>query len=404
MQNGPAVARKQRRTERPLRVLGTEITLLEPLRVRAAADLGLEIEFEVLDFVDAQRKAATQPDAFDVYDQCFHNLDIVWNWHALQPIDTRRIAAWDQVSPLTKQGRLSATASLGRGDVPASRLYVQADQSLGSGPTRYISMLPTVYDMDSFIFEPALFADRGAARASWSWLVDDAARGRVALVDEPAIGALDAALALECAGEMHFGDIGNMSLREIDGLMSILSARQKLGHFCGLWKTPADSVRLFLSGRARLQTVWSPAITVLRSAGCPAEEAVPAEGYRAWHGGLALSSRLRGPLLDAAYDYLNWWLSGWPGALMARQGYYMSAVDAVRQHLATPEWDYWYGGERAARDLPGPDGQLAIRRGQCRPGGSYVARASKIALWDTTMDEHNYLVRRWSDFAALMPT
>lgn len=23
--------------------------------------------------------------------------------------------------------------------------------------------------------------------------------------------------------------------------------------------------------------------------------------------------------LDAAYDYLNWWISGWPGAVMARQ-------------------------------------------------------------------------------------
>ena len=55
---GPAI----RKSARPrLRVLGTEITLLEPLREQAQRDLGIDISFEVLDFVDAQRKAAMQP-------------------------------------------------------------------------------------------------------------------------------------------------------------------------------------------------------------------------------------------------------------------------------------------------------------------------------------------------------
>ncbi len=30
-----------------------------------------------------------------------------------------------------------------------------------------------------------------------------------------------------------------------------------------------------------------------------------------------------GRALDVAYAYVNWWLSGWPGAVMARQGYSM---------------------------------------------------------------------------------
>ena len=51
--------------------------------------------------------------------------------------------------------------------------------------------------------------------------------------------------------------------------------------------------------------------------------------------------------------------------------------------------------DRDRRDEP-------VRAGQARAGGSYVARSSQIALWDTTMDEHNYLVRRWSAFAATM--
>ena len=65
---------------RTLRVLGTEISLLEAVRSKAVVDLGFNIEFEVLDFPSCQRKAALNPEAYDVYDQCFHNLAIVWFW------------------------------------------------------------------------------------------------------------------------------------------------------------------------------------------------------------------------------------------------------------------------------------------------------------------------------------
>lgn len=108
--NAPAV----RTQDKPLlRVLGTEITLLEPLRLRAMGDLDIEIQFECLDFLSAQRKAATQPRSYDIYDQCFHNLDIVWFWRAVQPIDLQRLDTWDEVSDLTKKGQISPTARIG---------------------------------------------------------------------------------------------------------------------------------------------------------------------------------------------------------------------------------------------------------------------------------------------------
>lgn len=394
---GPAIGKSARPR---LRVLGTEITLLEPLREQAQRDLGIDISFEMLNFVDAQRKAAMQPESFDVYDQCFHNLDIVWHWRAIQPIDTRRIALWDDVSELTKSGRLRAAASVGRGDAPVKKLYVQPSHALGRRPSQSISMLPTVYNMDSFVYDPALFHGFDASQATWGWLFDEQARGRLALVDEPAIGPFDAALALDALGLMQFSDIGNMTVAEIDRMMAILNAHKREGFFCGLWKTAAESVELMLSGRAAIQSIWSPGISAIRSMDAAVVEAVPREGYRAWHGGLCLSSRLSGPTLDIAYEYLNWWLSGWPGALMSRQGYYISVPSAVRRVLANDEWGYWYEGQAAVRDLPGTDGRIVVRAGQVRAGGSYAARTSHIAVWNTTMDEHNYLVRRWTEFAS----
>jgi len=120
--------------KRTLRVLGTDISLLEAVRLRAAADLGSEIEFEVLDFPSCQRKAVLNPEAYDVYDQTFHNLSIVWYWGALQPIDTTRLTCWDKVGPLTKLGGIDKYANRGVGDVPQNKLYVQPDRSfLGTG-------------------------------------------------------------------------------------------------------------------------------------------------------------------------------------------------------------------------------------------------------------------------------
>jgi putative spermidine/putrescine transport system substrate-binding protein len=62
------------------------------------------------------------------------------------------------------------------------------------------------------------------------------------------------------------------------------------------------------------------------------------------------------------------------------------------------EWAYWYDGARASADLPGPISKHLVPAGQMRDGGSYVARMSRVAVWDSVMDEHNYLVRRWTEF------
>jgi len=130
----------------------------------------------------------------------------------------------------------------------------------------------------------------------------------------------------------------------------------------------------------------------------PAVYAAPKEGYRAWHGVMCLSAATRGAALDAAYDYMNWWLSGWPGAFIARQGYYMSVPDLVKPHLDPEEWDYWYGGKPAARDLQGTDGRRAVAAGSVRNGGDYTTRFGHVAVWNTVMDTYEYSLARWYEF------
>jgi putative spermidine/putrescine transport system substrate-binding protein len=222
-----------------------------------------------------------------------------------------------------------------------------------------------------------------------------AGRGRAALVDEPAIGVFDAALAAQSAGLMKFANIGSMSVAEIDRLINLLEDRKKAGFFRAFWRTAEDAAQLMLRNETHTQSMWSTGMILIEGSGIPVKQAVPVEGYRGWHGGLCLSRQLSGRMLDVAYDYLNWWISGWPGAVVARQGYYISTPGRSRPHMTSAEWDYWYEGLPARDDLVGPDGVVRIKRGAARSGGSYWDRANRIAVWNTTMDEHNYLVRRW---------
>lgn len=383
---------------RKLRVLGTSITLINAVRDRAQADLGFDIDFAQKDFLSCQRSAAMEPDSYDVYEQCFHNLDIVWFWGALQPIDIGRIPEWDNISDLVKLGGVSKYAGRGRGDAPAKKLYVQPGGFLGPKPSRFVSMLPTVHNMDSFGYDARVFGEGPDVRPSWSWLLDPRAKGRIALVDEPAIGFFDAALAAEASGELEFADIGNMTIDDINALMELLEDRRNAGYFCGTWRDGDQAAELVERGAVAVQSMWSPVYGKLHKARPHFVESAPSEGYRAWHGGASLSRHLRGAELDMAYEYLNWWLSGYAGAVMARQGYYISNPQKAREWLAPEEWSYWYEGAAAKRDLAGPEGDLVVKAGKRRAGGTYLDRARRIVIWNTVMDEYNYAARAWGRF------
>jgi len=384
-----------------LRVLGTGVTLIEQIRQRAEEDLGIGLQFEVLDGVAAQAKGVMQPGSYDVYDQWFHSVELLWLSGAIQPIDLSRIELWNEVNTLAKEGRLTPDARFGHGDNPVNQLYVHQGRGLGREPNGKISMLPGAHNVDSFAYNlEEVSAGVPYQTESWGWLLDDQWRGKAALVNDPAIGVIDAALAAEAQGLMSFVNAGNMSLEEIDCLIDILLEKKKAGHFKAFWNSFAEADELMARRDVVIESMWSPSVTRLKARGIPVRYAAPKEGYRAWQGGMCISSRTEGRVLDAVYDYLNWWMSGWPGAMMAKQGYYFSVPDRIRDHLSDNEWAYWYMGEDAVSDLPGPNGLVVARAGERRDGGSYWQRFANIGVWNSIMDEHNYLVRRWQELTA----
>ncbi len=382
-----------------IKVVGTHVTLQEPLRKKAEQDLGINIEFYPGGSAEVLLKASTDPSSFDLYEQWSNSIKILWQANATQPIAISKLKYWNEINDLTKKGRISADAKLGLGDAPYKLLYTQKDGTLASTPTEYISFMPYVHNTDSYGYNSAVIP-KGIPyeTESWGWLLDEKYNGKVALVNDPTIGLFDAALAVKTRGLMDFKDMGNMSRQEVDELFRILLDYKKRGHFRGVWTSVPNSVELMKSGEVIIQSMFSPGVSALKGQGIPCIYAAPKEGYRAWHGVMCLSRESTGERQEAAYAYMNWWLSGWPGAFIARQGYYISNPQRSRQFMSTPEWDYWYQGKPASEPLKGTDGNISIQPGEIRTGGSYIKRFENVAIWNTVMDNYEYTLSKWNEF------
>jgi putative spermidine/putrescine transport system substrate-binding protein len=379
----------------PIRAIGLGVSIINEIQSKAAKDVGFGIRGQALGYGALFGKTLNQNDQYEVSECYFDMFDAMVPSKVFQPIDTKRIKDWDKVSDLVKTGKLTPGSQVGQGDAPVTKLWVDKDGNPTDGPSQYISAVPGWHNADSLGYNPD---DTGRSIDSWAEMFSPDFKGKVALINVPQVGVMDAAMGVEALGLKKFGDKGDMTREEIDFLIDFLITKKKEGHFRAFWETFGQSVNLMVSGEVALQSMWSPAVTAVNAEGVKCIYASPKEGMRGWHGALAISARASGKKLDQAYEYINWWLSGWAGAFVARQGYYMSTPANTKQHLPAAEWDFWYEGKAAAEDLPDPFGSHLIDKGTVRDGGSYEQRFKKIAVWNSIMRENDYLVKRWTEF------
>ena len=409
-----------------LTVLGDGITQLDPIKQRAEDDLGFGIAFDITDADSAVEKAITQPGSFDVLAYYHFGYDAIWPTGGLRPVDTHKITRWKEVSELFKQGKIrprDRRCTYGQGDAPFRSMYVDdsgrypvppdkpggvwrivewVDERTGRPyrglpEPRYVNGVPTIFNVDSIGYN-ARVINRPPERVSWAELLNRRWKGRVALCSCAQVALLDAANAAEAAGLLRFRNKGDMTRGEIDRLVKVLIRLKKQGQFHGFWNTD-EAIDFMRSGDVVVESMWTFHVVALQRQGFPVRYAAPPEGFRGWSGGLSISSAIEDPArLQAAYDYINWWQAGYAGAVMMRLGYYHAVQSTSRRFVDPAEWDYWLAGKPAAKDLPGAFGDITIRKGQVRDGGSFVRRACRYASWNSIFRERAYEERRWRDF------
>ena len=382
-----------------LRYAGTAVNQHAQIAEKVKEDLGINLQYIPLTSDDVVKTAVTQPNRFDILDSEYWMLKKIVPSGNLQGMDTSRIKQFDNITTVFTKGEVDGKKIGDQGTAPIKVSYLtdQNSKEFSADPTQWLTLIPTVYNADTLGIRPDLI---GRPIEHWHELLNPEFKGKASLLNIPSIGIMDAAMVVESMGEHTYADKGNMTKEEIDLTMKVLTEAKKAGQFRAFWKEFNESVNLMASGEVVIQSMWSPAVTKVRSQGIDCVYQPLKEGYRAWAAGFGLPTTLKDKKLDAAYDFINWYLSGWAGGFLNRQGYYSAVLDTAKENMEGYEWDFWMDGKPAEQDIKAPDGTVMETAGSVRDGGSFNERMGSVACWNAVMDENKYMVRKWNEFIA----
>ena len=378
---------------------GMSYSVLIDIARQASKDLGFKVEMSVTDHGGLLNRMTNEPKSIDVADSEIWQTKIYVPQGVTQAIDVKRIKLWDKITPIYTTGQFAGAQVSREGDSPFEIMYRTSKdaKSFSNGQTDWATFMPGVYNADTLGIRPDL---TGRPVTSWADLFSSDFKGKAAIQNIPTIGIMDAIMAMEAAGLQKYGDRGNPTRAELQATIDKLIELKRAGHWRALWNSFDESVNLMAAGEVVIQSMWSPAVTAVASQGIDVEYVHLKEGLRGWGNGLALMSHLDGMKLDAAYEYLNWYISGWMGGFIAKQGYYISVPETARNHLTDNEWGFFYDGKAATEAITSPTGAVTNKAGDKRDGGSYEQRFKKVAVWNNLMDEADFLFSKWNEFNA----
>ncbi len=378
---------------------GMSYSTIADIARQASQDLGFKVEMSVVDHPGLLNRMVNDPKSIDIADMEIWQSKAAVPQGVTQAVEIAKIKNWGQLTPLYTEGTFDGKEVSREGDAPIEFIYRDAIDSttFASGKTDFASFVPSVFNADTLGIRPDLV---GRDITTWADLISPDFKGKAAIQNIPTNGIMDAMMALEAAGEVKYGDKGNPTQDEISKTIARLIELKKAGHFRALWSTFDESVNLMAAGEVVIQSMWSPAVTAVQTQGIKCTYQPLKEGYRAWGNGLALMSHLDGLRRDAAYEYLNWFNSGWVGGFIAKQGYYSANVETAKAALTENERGFFYEGKAATADITSPTGEKTNSKGDVRDGGSFEDRFSKVAVWNNLMDEAEFLYAKWNEFNA----
>ena len=382
-----------------LRYLGTAVNQDKAIADKFKADTGIEIQYVAVTTDDVTKRAVTAPNSFDLIDTEYFSLKKIIPTGNLLGIDTKRIKNADKITTLFTKGEIAGKKVGDQGTAPKKVMYLESPtaKTFAKAPTQFMTLIPTVYNADTLGIRPDLIK---RPIDSWKELLNPEFKGKAAILNIPSIGIMDAAMVVEASGLYKYPDKGNMTKKEIDLTIKTLIEAKKAGQFRALWKDFNESVNLMASGEVVIQSMWSPAVTAVRTKGIACTFQPLKEGYRAWAAGFGVPTTVKGRKADGVYEFINWFLDGWAGAYLNRQGYYSAVLETAKAKMEAYEWAYWMEGKPAAQDIKSPNGDLLSKAGTVRDGGSYETRMGGIACWNAIMDENEYMVKKWNEFVA----
>ena len=285
---------------------GPPVAAIPQIGEQATKDLGFTIKMQATESMDLLNRFLSQSSAIDVGDVSIVFMKYLVGRNVLQAIPLSKYKDWDKVIPLFSKGVYpNGSEASTQGVAPYTVLYATGPdgQKFATGPTEWLTGIPTITNADTLGIRPDL---TGRPVKSWADLLGAEFKGKAALQDQPTVGVIDVAMALEARGDIKYGNKGNMTREEIDKTINTMMEVKKSGQLRSFWSSFDQSVNLMASGEVVIQSMWSPAVTAVKARGIPCVFQPLQEGYRGWGYTLAQMKHLTGLKLDCFYEYMNW--------------------------------------------------------------------------------------------------
>src|ERR1700674_488303 len=210
---------------------GPPVAAIPQIAEQASKDLGFTITMQATESMDLLNRFLSQSNAIDVGDVSIVFMKYLVGRNVLQAIPLGKYKDWDQVIPLFTKGVYpNGSEASTQGVAPYTVLYATGPdgQKFASSPTEWMTGIPTITNADTLGIRPDL---TGRPIASWADLLSPEFKGKAALQDQPTVGVIDVAMALEARGDIKYANKGDMTKDEIDKTINTMMEIKKSGQF-----------------------------------------------------------------------------------------------------------------------------------------------------------------------------
>src|SRR3954449_1716372 len=212
-----------------LRHAGPLVAAIPKIAEQASKDLGFTISMQATENADLLNRFLSQSSAIDVGDVSIVFMKYLVGRNVLQAIPVNKVKDWDKIIPLFTKGTYpdGGEASM-QGVAPYTVLYATGSdgQKFANGPSEFLTGVPTITNADTLGIRPDLV---GRPINSWADLLSPDFKGKAALQDQPTVGVIDVAMALDARGDVKYGNKGNMTRDEIDKTIAVMMDVKKAG-------------------------------------------------------------------------------------------------------------------------------------------------------------------------------
>ena len=155
MLGAPAVHANEAPT---IRYLGTAVNMGSEPEKRLFEDTGIKVKYISKTTDEVVKTILTQPNSFDIVDSEYFSMPKLVPSGSLLGMDTKRIKEWDNVVTAFTEGKVGGKTIGDQGTAPKKVLYLKGATSkeFSSEPSRYVTLIPTVYNADTLGIRPDL--------------------------------------------------------------------------------------------------------------------------------------------------------------------------------------------------------------------------------------------------------